>query len=265
MSLKYPQIDPIIFSIGPLDIRWYSLAYVVGILLGAVYIKFLAKQAKMKLPKQFIEDFIVAAVLGIIVGGRLGYILVYGLDYYYHNPMEIFRLQQRGMSFHGGLVGFFIAVIILCRIRKVNYWSILDFSACAAPIGIFLGRIANFINGELFGRITSVDWAMMFPMGGPFLRHPSQLYEAFTEGILLFIIINILFFKYHFYKRPKLLSGTFTILYSLARMFCEAFRDPDIQIGYIFKYFTMGQVLSIFFILVGTYLVATSYSTKSRD
>jgi phosphatidylglycerol---prolipoprotein diacylglyceryl transferase len=262
MALKYPDIDPILVSIGPLEIRWYSLAYIFGILIGAFYINFLAKKIKFKLPPKFIEDLIVAAVLGVVIGGRLGYIVVYSLDYYIKNPLEILQLQQMGMSFHGGLIGYFIGIIILCRRYKIDYWKICDLSACVAPIGLFLGRIANFINGELFGRITDVSWAMKFPMGGPFLRHPSQIYEALTEGLLLFIIINILFFKCEFYKKTKLLTGIFVMLYATFRIFSECFRDPDIQIGYILGYFTMGQVLSSMIFLVGLYLVALAQRVK---
>ena len=259
MSLKYPDIDPVLFSIGPLEIRWYSLAYIFGILIGAFYINFLAKKTKLKLTSKFIEDFIFAVVLGIVIGGRLGYIFIYNFDYYIDNPSEILQLRQVGMSFHGGLLGYIISIIILCRKHKVDYWKIFDLSACAAPIGLFFGRIANFINGELFGRITDVPWAMEFPMGGPFLRHPSQIYEALTEGLLLFIISNILFFKYEFYKRTKLLTGVALVFYALFRIFSEFFRNPDIQIGYILEYFTMGQILSSMIFLLGLYLITLSY------
>lgn len=266
MALNYPQIDPVFVSLGPIDIRWYAIAYVVGILLGVSYMKILAKKARMvKLDQGFVQDFIVAAVLGIIIGGRIGFILIYHPLYYLNNPIEIFTTWGRGMSFHGGLIGFFIAVIVICRRYKINFWLVLDLAACAAPIGIFLGRIANFINGELFGRITNhhVPWAMIFPNGGPFLRHPSQIYEALTEGLLLFIIMNLLFLLLKCYKKPMLLSGLFAIFYGVFRIFSECFRDPDSQIGYIFSHFTMGQLLSIVLIMAGIFVSSASIIRKN--
>jgi phosphatidylglycerol---prolipoprotein diacylglyceryl transferase len=249
--MKFPSIDPILLQIGPLPIRWYSLAYIAGIVLGVLYIKFLSKKSKTNLGKDFLDDFILYAVIGIIIGGRLGYVLLYGLNKYIHNPLAIFKTWEGGMSFHGGLVGFLIAMILLGKSKKISHWKILDLSACAAPIGIFFGRIANFINGELFGRVSDIHWGMVFPYGGPLPRHPSQIYEALSEGLLLFIIMNVLFFKFHMFKTERRLSAMFAILYSFFRIIVEFFREPDASIGYIFGYLTMGQLVSFAIMLVG--------------
>lgn len=249
--IEFPSIDPILLQIGPLPIRWYSLAYIAGIVLGVIYIKFLSKKSKLNLGKDFIDDFILYAVIGIIVGGRLGYVLLYGLQRFIYDPIAIFRTWEGGMSFHGGLIGFLIAMILLGKSKKISHWKILDLAACAAPIGIFFGRIANFINGELFGRVSDVYWGMIFPYGGPLPRHPSQLYEALTEGLLLFIVMNIFFFKFQMFKVEKRLSAIFAILYSFFRIIVEFFREPDASIGYILGYLTMGQLVSLAIMMVG--------------
>lgn len=264
MALNYPNIDPVLLHIaGPLAIRWYSLAYVLGIVLGVIYMKFLSNRARIHLNKKFIEDFITAIIIGILVGGRLGYVLLYDPGYYFHNLLLVFKIWDGGMAFHGGLAGFFISTAAVCRAHKRSLWQILDLAACAAPIGIFFGRIANFINGELFGRITySTPWGMEFPNGGPFLRHPSQIYEALSEGVLLFIVMNIIFFGFKLYRTTGILCGFCLIFYSIFRIISENYREPDTQIGYIFQYFTMGQILSSLLLLFGLFIIAFAKKKK---
>jgi phosphatidylglycerol:prolipoprotein diacylglycerol transferase len=255
MSLPYHSIDPVLFSTGPLSVRWYSLAYIASILIGTWYVKFLSRKASINLHKGFFENLIVAIVGGIIIGGKLGYVLFYDLHYLSTHPLEI--LSGHGFAFHGGLVGVIIGLCILAKRYNANHWQVLDLCACAAPIGIFLVRIANFVNGEVFGRATSVSWAMVFPHGGNVARHPSQLYEAATEGLLLFIIMTVLFLHYQAYKQPRLLSGLFGVLYASFRFTSEFFREPDMQLGYFFGWMTMGQILSVLMLICGSYLIRT--------
>lgn len=250
MSIKFPNIDPVLINIGPLHIRWYSIAYMAGILLGMFYINFLAKKSKVNLAKNFIDDFLLFAVFGIIIGGRLGHVFLYDPMKYLMAPIEIFYTWEGGMSFHGGFVGFVIATILFAKSRKLDAWKIFDLAACAAPIGIFFGRLANFVNAELVGRVTDKPWGVIFP-NSILTRHPSQLYEALSEGLLLFAILNILFFKYNLFKKDRMLSGIFCILYSVFRLISECFREPDQSIGFIFKYFTMGQLISCVIIILG--------------
>ena len=253
--MNFPNIDPVLIQIGPLAIRWYSLAYIAGIVIGIFYLNFLAKKIKFDLGKNFFDDFLVFSVLGIIVGGRLGYVIIYDLATYCTHPLKILRTWDGGMSFHGGFIGFIIATIIFAKRRRINYWKILDLAACVAPIGIFFGRLANFVNRELVGRITDMPWGIIFPEAGFEPRHPSQIYEALTEGLLLFIIMNILFFKYKLFKKERLLSSMFCILYSVFRFIIESFREPDETVGYIFEYFTMGQIISCIIIIIGLVVI----------
>lgn len=255
MSINFPNIDPVLMYIGPLPLRWYSIAYMVGILLGIFYINFLAKKSKFNPGKNFTDDFVLFAVLGVIIGGRLGHVFLYDPMKYLINPIEILYTWKGGMSFHGGFIGFVIATILFARSYKLNPWKILDLAACAAPIGIFFGRLANFVNAELVGRVTDKPWGMIFPNAGMLARHPSQIYEALSEGLLLFLIINILFFKYHLFKKDRVLSGVFCILYSIFRLISECFREPDHTIGFIFKYFTMGQLISCIIIIFGIIVI----------
>ncbi len=254
MSINFPDIDPILIHIGPLPIRWYSLAYIAGILIGIQYIKYLSKKSNYSLPKDFFDNFLIFVILGIIIGGRLGYVMIYDPLSYIEDPIKIFKTWTGGMSFHGGLIGFIVSTIIFSKRYKLNHWKIFDMAACAAPIGIFFGRIANFINGELVGRTTDLPWGVVFP-GNIIARHPSQLYEALAEGLVLFILMNILFINYKFSKRERTLSGLFCIFYSAGRFFIEFFREPDSSVGYILEYFTMGQVISLLMILVGVYII----------
>jgi phosphatidylglycerol:prolipoprotein diacylglycerol transferase len=222
--LAFPNIDPVAIHIGNFGVRWYSLAYMAGILLGWWVIARENTVRPLKnLSKNALDDMVVWAVVGIILGGRLGYVLFYKPDYYLHNPLEILRLWEGGMSFHGGLLGTITAFYLFCRKHKIRFLGLTDLLACAAPIGLFFGRIANFINGELFGRVTDSPLGMVFPYGGDLPRHPSQLYEATLEGLLLFII-------------------------------CEHFREPDVFLGFLYAGTTMGQLLSLPMFIIGLYL-----------
>lgn len=250
MAIQFPNIDPVMLSIGPINIYWYSIAYILGIMLGFYYMNFLAKKQKLKLTKDFIDDFFIYIILGIIIGGRVGFVMFYDPLYYLNNPIQILQTWKGGMSFHGGLIGFFIATIIASKKHHLNHWKILDITACAAPIGLFLGRIANFINGELFGRITDSKFGVIFPNGGPLPRHPSQLYEALGEGIILFVILNFMFFVTQSYKKPGMLSSALGIFYSIARFTVEIFREPNTNLGYFWQYFTMGQILSLIMLMI---------------
>lgn len=253
-ALSFPEIDPIIFSIGPFAIRWYALAYIAGLIIGWRLMLHFAKNPASKITVEQVDDFLVWATMGVILGGRLGYVLFYKPGYYFDNPIEIFMVWQGGMSFHGGFLGVVVAAILFARKHKFPALALADMLATVAPVGLFFGRIANFINGELFGRASDVAWAMPFPGGGPMPRHPSQLYEAALEGALLFVIIMILrHFKLH--EKPGLLTGVFLTGYALARGFVELFRQPDAHLGFLAGGTTMGQLLSIPMIVIGLYLI----------
>ncbi|MGM0560384.1 MAG: prolipoprotein diacylglyceryl transferase [Pseudomonadota bacterium] len=253
-ALTFPQFDPVALEIGPLAIRWYALSYIVGLLGAWFYCRYLVTVSPCGLTREAIDDFLLWATLGVILGGRLGYVLFYQPGYYAHNPQEILYLWQGGMAFHGGLLGVIVAILLFERKRGVAFMSLTDIVACAAPIGLFLGRIANFINGELFGRPSDVPWAMAFPGGGPEPRHPSQLYQAGLEGLLLFILLFVLM-RFGALKCRGLLSGTFLAGYGLARFIGEFFRAPDAHLGYLTGGLTMGQLLSLPMLLAGLALV----------
>ena len=250
------NLDPVLFNIGIISIRWYSLAYIFGILLGWWYgriilfkkFNFLEKKIELKI----FDDLITYLIISIIVGGRLGYVIFYNLEYYLRNPFDVFKIWEGGMSFHGALIGIIIGTFLYARKHKIKTLIFLDIIACVSPIGIFLGRIANFINGELFGKTTSVYWGVIFPKIDNIARHPSQLYEAFLEGILLFVIINYVLFKKN-YKIGNC-SYVFLFCYGVFRIFSEFFREPDIQLGYIFGIFSMGMFLSSLMVLTGIIL-----------
>ena len=256
--MTFPNINPIIFSIGPLAISWYSLSYVVGILLGWSYANKIINKFKLQITKKNLEDFITYAVIGIIVGGRLGFVLLYNPSRYLSNPVDILKTYEGGMSFHGGALGLMIAAHLFCRRYKVNFLSLTDIMVPAVPIGLFLGRIANFINGELYGRITNSYFGMIFPNSDLMPRHPSQLYEAFFEGLVLFCILAYATFKYKTLKKCGLNFGLFLTFYALFRITIEIFREPDIQIGFILGSLTMGQILSVPMLLLGSYLICQS-------
>ena len=254
--LPFPNIDPIALELGPLAIRWYSLAYIAGILFGWwIIVRELAARPLENLNKKAIDDMIVWAILGIMLGGRLGYCLFYKPSYYLENPLEILQLWQGGMSFHGGFAGCVLAFYLFCRKYKVRFLALMDLMACVAPIGIGLGRIANFINGELYGRVTDSPLGMIFPHSDGQPRHPSQLYEAFSEGLILFILMMCLLKLSTMRSRVGALSGLFCIGYGIARITCEFFREPDAYLGFLFAGATMGQLLSIPMIFIGIYLI----------
>ena len=245
------NFDPIAFEILSLEIRWYSLAYIIGIILGWVYCK--KKLIKDPHILGLFDDFITYLIIGVIIGGRLGYVLFYNLRYYLENPFEILMVWNGGMSFHGGLIGVIIATKLFSKKHKVNQFIFLDLVALSAPIGIFFGRIANFINSELIGRVTELPWSVQFILIDNVKRHPSQLYEAFFEGIILFLLLGY-FFKKNYLQNPGKISALFLIFYSLFRFFAEFFRSPDPQIGYLFLNLSLGQLISIFFLIAGMLL-----------
>ena len=256
-AIPFPAIDPVLISIGPLAIRWYSLAYIAGILIGWRYILGLAAVRKQDgIDAAAIDDLIVWLVLGVILGGRLGYVLFYKADYYASNPLEAFYVWQGGMSFHGGAIGVILAMALFSRKRGIAFLPLADMVVCAVPIGLFFGRIANFINGELFGRPTDVPWAVVFPRGGPDPRHPSQLYESLLEGLVLFLILAALWRFTRLSDRPGALGGVFLMGYGAFRFFVEFFRQPDDHLGYLIAGATMGQLLSLPLIVAGLWLVA---------
>ena len=241
---------------------WYSLAYIAGILLGWRYIVSLTRQKPGMIDEPAIDDLIVWLVLGIILGGRLGYVLFYKPGYYLANPLEAAYVWQGGMSFHGGAIGVIVALAIFSKKRGIAFLPLADLVACAAPIGLFFGRLANFINGELFGRPSDVRWAMVFPRGGPDARHPSQLYEAFLEGLVLFFILATLWRFTGLRDRPGALGGAFLLGYGVFRMFVELFREPDAHLGLLIAGATMGQLLSLPLIIVGAWLVASRHKVE---
>ncbi len=261
--LPFPAIDPVLVEIGPFAIRWYALAYVAGILIGWHYMKRLVRDDALwggiARPKPVdIDDFVLWATLGIVVGGRAGYVLFYNLDYFLQNPGEIPVLWRGGMSFHGGLLGTILAMVLFARARGLRLFTLFDLAGAAAPIGLFFGRIANFINGELWGRPADVPWAMIFPHAGPEPRHPSQLYEAGLEGIVLFLVLRLLTYRRKELQRPGFVAGTFALGYGLARIVSEFFRMPDVQIGFLAGGLTMGMLLSLPMVIAGAALMIYS-------
>jgi phosphatidylglycerol:prolipoprotein diacylglycerol transferase len=251
--MSFPDINPIALQIGPIAIHWYGLAYVVGLLGWWQYSLWLTKKFPA-IDRKLVDDYLIWAVVGVILGGRLGYVFFYNPQQYWAHPLEIFQVWKGGMAFHGGLLGVIIATAIYTYRRGIYFLSFTDLAVCGIPIGLFFGRMANFVNGELFGRVTDVSWGVVFPQGGPFPRHPSQLYEGFLEGIVLFgiLIFGALFTRWP--HRRGLLSGIFLGGYGLARIFVEFFREPDAFLGYFGGYFTMGQILSVPLVGFGLFL-----------
>lgn len=261
--MDFPNIDPVALQIGPLAIRWYALAYLAGFLGGWRYGIYLTKlNAGYRPDKTDIDDFISWAIVGVIAGGRLGYILFYNFPQYMDDPVEIFKVWHGGMSFHGGVAGIITALVLFATFRKFSRRRLADIVCCAAPIGLFLGRCANFVNGELYGRVTSVPWGMVFPRGGDLPRHPSQLYEAFLEGFVLFIVLLALAHVKSVRERPGILTGVFLIGYALSRIFVEQFREPDEQLGLFWDAVSMGQILSIPMIVLGISVIGYALRTK---
>ncbi|WP_373089550.1 prolipoprotein diacylglyceryl transferase [Sneathiella sp.] len=262
LAISFPEIDPIIFQIGPFAIRWYALAYIAGLVIGWRLMMWLARKPGSNVTDKQVDDFLIWATLGVILGGRLGYVLFYKPAYFLANPMEIFMVWHGGMSFHGGILGVTIATIIYTRILKISLMSFADLLAIVTPIGLFFGRLANFINGELYGRPTDVAWAVIFPGGGDMPRHPSQIYEALCEGALLFVIMLVMR-KTRFAEKPGFLAGIFLVGYALARSFVELFRQPDAYLGFLIGGFTMGQLLSLPMIVIGLWLICRATPAKA--
>jgi phosphatidylglycerol:prolipoprotein diacylglycerol transferase len=246
--IPYPEINPDIIRIGPLAVRWYGIMYLIGFTAAYFLVRYQLKRRKISVTSQDIDSLFLFLLSGLVIGARLGYVIFYNPIYYLSNPSEIFAVWHGGMSFHGGLIGSIIAGLLFCRRHKADFWQLADLVIVAAPIGLGLGRLGNFINGELYGRVTDVPWGMVFPEGGPAPRHPSQLYEFLLEGVVLF---SVLWFLKNKHLRPGALTSIFLMLYGVFRFFVEFFRQPDPQIGFILGYFTMGQILSSAMILAG--------------
>jgi phosphatidylglycerol---prolipoprotein diacylglyceryl transferase len=261
LLMAFPVFDPVAIAIGPIAIRWYALAYIVGIVLGWLYARSLLKTERLwggPVPMTLVQldDFILWVTVGIILGGRTGYVLFYNLAFFVQHPAEIFELWKGGMSFHGGFLGCVAAVIWFARANKVSILSLGDLTTAVAPLGLLLGRLANFINSELWGQAAdpTLPWAMIFPNGGPLPRHPSQLYEAGLEGIVLFAVLAVMV-RLGALKRPGLVLGSFIALYGLARIIGEHFREPDPQLGFLWGGLTMGMLLSVPMVVVGAIMI----------
>ena len=258
------NLDPILFSFGFLSIRWYSLSYIFGILigwwLGKKIINHILKSSEIKFKIKDFDDLITYIVISIIIGGRLGYVIFYNPGYYISHPMEIVKVWEGGMSFHGALIGIIIGTYIFSSKKNIPVFFMLDILACVSPVGIFLGRIANFINGELIGKVTSVPWSVIFPAFDKLTRHPSQLYEALLEGIVLFIILNKIIFKKIY--SMGICSCLFLIFYGIFRIISEFFREPDVQLGYLFNLFSMGTLLSLIMMVLGFFLLLKINKSK---
>ncbi len=255
-GIPFPDIDPIALQIGPLAIRWYALAYLAGFLGGWYYaLRLAAADADLRPVPDDIDNFMPWAVLGVILGGRLGYVLFYNLEYYILNPFSIPFIWEGGMSFHGGALGVILAMIGYAYRHKFSPFLLADIVVCVVPIGLFFGRLANFVNGELFGRVTTVPWGVVFPYGGDLPRHPSQFYEAILEGLVLFTILGVMAMRPKIRRTPGVLGGTFLAGYGISRFIVEFFREPDAHIGFLFQYFSMGQLLSMPMALIGVGMI----------
>ncbi len=259
-GIPFPNIDPIALHLGIIVIRWYSLAYIFGIVGAWLLARKMSERTNSVFTVLKIDDFLIWVTLGIVLGGRLGYVLFYNAHYFYENPLQIFAVWRGGMSFHGGLLGVVIATVLFARQKKISALAMGDILACVAPIGLFLGRLSNFANAELYGRIThSVPWAMIFPGAGKEPRHPSQLYEAGLEGVVLFCILNTLWWFFpKIRNRNGFLFGLFLILYGIFRFGIEYTREPDLHLGLIISSLSMGQVLCIPMILIGVWILSHS-------
>lgn len=261
MSLAFPEIDPVILKLyGPLQVRWYGVAYVVGIVLGFWYVKFLNKRQELIRGKAFfttkvLDEILLYAVVGIVVGGRVGYVLAYDIEKLLVDPSFIFKTWQGGMSFHGGLLGVVISLAYVCVRNKLPWRKVADYISGGVPFGIFFGRIANFINGELYGRVTDVWWAVRFPAGGYLPRHPSQLYEAFGEGLLLGAILIYLQLRSDLWRFQGVIFGVFLFGYGVVRLIVEQFREPNYGLDSVLFGLTMGQVLSLPMVILGIGLI----------
>jgi phosphatidylglycerol:prolipoprotein diacylglycerol transferase len=268
VGLTFPEIDPVALSLGPVQIRWYALAYLCGFIGGWVYAGWLADRDPDRRPNRAdIDNILPWLVMGVILGGRAGYVLIYNLDYYLQDIAQAFKIWEGGMSFHGGLMGVAVAIILFCRFSKIPVLAMADVISAVAPIGFFFGRLANFINGELFGRVTTVPWAVNFPYGGGLPRHPSQLYEAFLEGVVLFAVLFFLARRASIRRQPGILFGTMLCGYGLSRFVVEFYREPDPQLGLYLDTFSMGQALCLPMIIIGMGVIfyARRYKAQSPN
>ncbi|TET93858.1 MAG: prolipoprotein diacylglyceryl transferase [Desulfobacteraceae bacterium] len=250
--LNYPIINPTIINIGPLQIRWYGVMYILAFLASYFLVRYQIRKKRLNIDINTVNDLFLFLIIGLIIGARLGYVIFYNLPFYLSHPLKLFAIWEGGMSFHGGLIGAIVSGLIYIKKHRVDFWAIADLIVVTAPIGLGLGRLGNFINAELYGRVTNVPWGMIFPTGGDLPRHPSQLYQFFLEGILLF---TILWWIKDFPFKKGTLFCLFLILYSIFRFFVELFREPDPQLGLIFSFLTMGQILSIFMCISGLILL----------
>jgi phosphatidylglycerol---prolipoprotein diacylglyceryl transferase len=264
LALTFPIIDPVLIEIGPFAIRWYALAYIFGLVLGWQYLRRLVRRPGWRLEPLEIDDLLLWVTLGVVLGGRIGYVLFYRPGFYLENPLEALAVWEGGMAFHGGLLGVLVAMVLFARLRKRPLLQIADAVAAATPIGLFLGRIANFINGELYGRVSDVPWAMVFPRGGPEPRHPSQLYQAGLEGLALFALVTWLAWQPRRPEQAGQITGAFLVGYAIARTIGELFREPDAHLGFLLGGLTMGQLLSLPMLLGGIYLLARTRGRSGR-
>jgi phosphatidylglycerol:prolipoprotein diacylglycerol transferase len=260
--LSYPSINPTIVKLGPIQIRWYGVMYILGFTISYLLVKYQIRKKRLDIDTAVINDLFLYLIIGLIVGARIGYVLFYNLAFYFSHPLKLLAVWEGGMSFHGGLIGIVLFGIIFVRKRRIDFWQLADLVAVTAPIGLGLGRLGNFINAELYGRVTSVPWGMVFPAGGNLPRHPSQLYEFFLEGVLLFAILWRI-------KDIPLTKGVlfcaFVILYGIFRFFVEFFRQPDPQLGFVFSFLTMGQMLSIVMVIAGLVLIYARTRANKAD
>ena len=265
-AIRWDQLglDPIAVDLGFFQLRWYSLAYLAGILLGWWYLLRLLRAPGAPMARRHADDMVFYATIGIILGGRLGYVLFYRPAFYFENPVEILQLWDGGMSLHGGVLGVTLGILYMARKHKLDWLRIHDYVACCAPFGLFLGRLANFVNGELWGRETDVPWAVIFPAGGEVPRHPSQLYEAGLEGIFLFLVLWMMFWKTRARFQPGKLVGAFILVYGVSRFLVEIVRQPDPGLENLSWGLSMGQTLSVPMILGGLYLVLTAKRRAER-
>lgn len=274
MAIPFPAFDPVAISVGPVSIRWYGLAYLVGLTLGWLYMRGLSRNSAIwaggsPIRPEQVDDFLLWATVGTVVGGRLGFVVFYEPSYFLDHPLDVFAVWHGGMAFHGGLLGVGLATYIFARVHKLSVFTLMDLAAAAVPFGLFFGRIANFINGEIYGRLTDVPWAVEFParvlspghVEGP--RHPTQIYEAFLEGIVLFVILRLLTHRAHALSRPGLTVGAFLMIYGAARIFVEFFKEWDYQQFFTTSYFSTGMVYSLPMVALGLYFYLRAASRKA--
>lgn len=262
LAIMFPPLDPVLIEIGPLAIRWYALAYMAGFILGWRYALRLARGYPAGPNPQLFDDFLVWGVIGTVLGGRLGYVLFYQFEHYLQQPLEILQVWHGGMAFHGGMLGVIFAMWLYARRHKMSFFAFSDVWACVTPIGLFFGRIANFINGELYGRASDAPWAVIFPRGGDIPRHPSQLYEALLEGVVLFVLLNLLARNSNIRAKAGFISGMFLVGYGVFRFIVEFFREPDAHLGFLYAGATMGQLLCLPMIAAGLIIIA--YALRRR-